>query len=425
MRFTRTFVLGLCMAGLLLIPTANSQTNPRQEKLLNGLRVLMWSSPTDKVQVRLRIHAGAVFDPQGKEGVAKLLAEAIFPNPDIREFFKDELGGNLEIVTKYDYVEFVASSKPEQFLRMLEALAPAISNPTIDKDTVEAVRPALLASVVEDEKKAAHSADSAAAQRLLGTFPYGRPLNGSAQSLQRIDFADLRFFYDRLFGADNATLTISGNFEPGLGFRAVRRYFGSWRKADRTVPATFRQPDPPPAGTQMVRSPEAGVAEIRYATRGIARNEKDYPAVALLSHILDARIRAKVPADRRGDVFVRHQTTLLPGMLMIGFTDIRREMTAAITGEKPKIEANDVIWSVLNDAITAAEFSAAKAAVFAERGRIDDATMWLDAYTFRLASVKQDSANFDAVTLADVQRVAHRIKSQPMASVLVLPTTNT
>jgi predicted Zn-dependent peptidase len=61
---------------------------PRQEKLLNGLKLLMWNEPAaDKVSVKIRIHSGAAFDTLNKEGTMALLADVLFPNESVREFF--------------------------------------------------------------------------------------------------------------------------------------------------------------------------------------------------------------------------------------------------------------------------------------------------------------------------------------------------
>jgi predicted Zn-dependent peptidase len=66
-------------------------SEPRQEKLLNGLKLLVWNKPqAEKIAVKLRIHSGSAFDPQGKEGVMALLAEAFFPNEAQREFFAED-----------------------------------------------------------------------------------------------------------------------------------------------------------------------------------------------------------------------------------------------------------------------------------------------------------------------------------------------
>jgi predicted Zn-dependent peptidase len=107
----------------LLVPAIFSQTSgaPQQEKLLNGLKIMMWPDRTsDKVAIRIRVHSGSAFDPQGKEGVMQLLADSIFPNQAAKDFFAEDLGGGLEVVSDYDMIEVNATAKPEHFLQMLE-----------------------------------------------------------------------------------------------------------------------------------------------------------------------------------------------------------------------------------------------------------------------------------------------------------------
>ena len=185
-------------------------SKPREEKLLNGLKVLMWSDASAKdVTVKIRFHSGAAFDPQGKEGVMKMLSGNIFPNEGAREFFSEDLGGGLEIITTYDFLQINASSKPDEFLTMLDTLAAAVANTNIDKPTTAKLREALLAQIKLLEADPVYVADRAAAKRLFGTFPYGRPQSGTTDSVAKIDFADLIDAKQRFLTADNATITVS------------------------------------------------------------------------------------------------------------------------------------------------------------------------------------------------------------------------
>src|SRR5262245_44449526 len=81
---------------------ALAQAAPREQKLLNGLRLLVWNEPTaDKLTLKLRIHSGAAFDPKNKMGVMALLGDITFPSDQSRAFFSEDLNGNLEITTAY------------------------------------------------------------------------------------------------------------------------------------------------------------------------------------------------------------------------------------------------------------------------------------------------------------------------------------
>ncbi|MCV5785569.1 hypothetical protein OFN20_32300, partial [Escherichia coli] len=71
-----------------------------------------------------------------------ILAGTFFPNPGAADFFREDLGGSLEISTTYDFIQITASSRPEEFLTLIESIANAVANPTIDKPTVETLKKA-------------------------------------------------------------------------------------------------------------------------------------------------------------------------------------------------------------------------------------------------------------------------------------------
>ncbi|HSI87895.1 MAG TPA: insulinase family protein, partial [Pyrinomonadaceae bacterium] len=148
----------------------------------------MWPNPAaDNVELKLRIHAGSSFDPQGREGTMKMLAETMFPDQTARDFFVEDLGGTLTITTTYDYIQLDASSEPQHYLTMLEMIATAVSGPLIDRETTAKVRTMVAAEQKRYAADTGYIADMTAADRLLGTFPYGRPILGTEESLASVD----------------------------------------------------------------------------------------------------------------------------------------------------------------------------------------------------------------------------------------------
>lgn len=377
---------------------------PRQEKLLNGLRLVMIDDgAADKVSLRVRIHAGSAFDPQGREGLMKLLAESVFPTPETMEFFTEDLGGTLDVVSNYDYIQVNATAKPSEFLRLLETVSTALKNPSIDKETVARLKQERLATLKEWEKDSGYIADNAVAARLFGTFPYGRPELGTAASIQKIDFADLRFAKDRFFGADNATVVISGNFDADLGYRAARRYLGAWLKSDTKIPATFRQPDEPDTKLAEVGS-GTGEPVYRFAFRGVSKADKDWTAAEILSRIFAGRLASFQNAA------VENRARLLPGVFVVSVASATPVESTAIAG-------------LLGRSITDTEFAKAKDDVSAAVSKLNPDDRWLDADTYRIES-KDTAKALQTVTLADVQRVSGRLLKNPMASVAVRPSAN-
>jgi len=164
------FVLSAVMLASFSIVYSQS-ASPREEKLLNGLKLLMFDAPSaDKVTLKVRIHAGSAFDPQGKEGLMKLLAANVFPNPEAKEYFADQLGGSLDVTTNYDYIQINATSRPDKLISMIETVAAAIVNMENDKETTAKLKASQLQKVNELATDPSYVADQAASARLLGAF---------------------------------------------------------------------------------------------------------------------------------------------------------------------------------------------------------------------------------------------------------------
>ena len=388
---------------------------PREEKLLNGLKLIMFDAPaSDKVTLKVRIHAGSAFDPQGKEGLMKLLAANIFPSPEAKEFFTD-LGGSLEIQSNYDYIQVNATSKPEGFLQMLETVANAIVNVDIDKETTAKLKAEQLKAIQELTGNPAYIADQTATARLFGTFPYGRPPDGTATSIAKIDHADLLDARQRFFTSDNATVAIAGKIDKDLTYRAVRRYFGAWLKSDKRVPSTFKQPDDPPAGVQMIDSPIADRFEARFVTRGPARSSNDLAAYSVAAALIEDRLRSQIPADANGAVTVESVDHVLPGSFVIRFSGAKQPSDV-------KIEANDIVSKALSTPVTEAEFQKAKPIGTGRLVEYNIYDRWLDVDTYKIETPEAFLKRVSSVSLANVQDVMSRLKSQPIAAVVVSST---
>ena len=414
-KFVLAAFITLAAASFSFAQNAKS-ANPRPEKLLNNLKLLMWQDAGgDKVTVKLRVHSGAAFDTLGKEGTMALLADALFPSESAKEFFTEELGGSVEVTSNYDYIQINATGSSDRILTILETIAAAVIRPDLDKETTAKIKSARLEKVKELEKNPAYIADLAVAKRLFGDYPYGRSAEGTTESLAKIDFADLILAKQRFLTADNTTLAVSGNIKYDYVFKAVRQLFGGWEKADKKVPATFAQPNAPKAGMSVLDSPLEKTSEFRFAMRGLSRNDKDFYASQILKHILQNRLQTREGKS----AFVRQESHVLPGYFVFGVSQwnvegIKRE------GNKIAMPVTDGYQNnFLKEPIKQNEFDQAKTAFAAESNQNDRINQWLDADTFKLTSIKDDAQNAQNVTIADVQRVLEKSQKEAVAYVLV------
>jgi zinc protease len=405
----------VCMASL--SPAFAQAKGPRQETLLNGLKVYIWNDPSaPTVSVKLRVHSGSSFDPQGKESTMRMLSEAIFPSNEARQFFIDDLQGSFALTSNYDYIQIDTSGRSSDLIVLLETLANAVANPQLDKETTDAVRLRVQSDLDAKLADPAYLADQIVSERLFGTFPYGRPAFGTKESLAKIDFADLRFAYDRFFGADNASLSIRGNIQPDVAYRAARRFFGAWLKSDRRVPSTFKQPSAPDTSLEVKNLSSDSGAEVRHAVRGFSRADGDHAASQILTEILDARLKqhvGKVAPNARASV--RNDAFILPGQLVFSVSSISPEAKVKLYPAGDSVDARSLIPSLLADPVSISEFEKAKAIVLAAAGgRMED--LWLDSDTYRITPAASQAAKIRAVTSADVQKLAGDVKVRPAVS---------
>ncbi len=411
-----------------------AQLQPRQEKLLNGLKILIWTDKqadnpkTAKTSVRLRIHSGSAFDLRGKTGMMALLADILFPSEQTKKFFREDLEGDIETKCNYDYIEIFISGKSGETLTILETLATAITKPAITKENFDKVRNARLAKLEELQKDDAYIADVSVAKRLLGEFPYGRPSEGTVESLKAIELADLIFAKDRYLTADNATLSIRTDLDSDLIYMAIRRLFGGWRKSDKIIPATFRQPDEPDTNTQVLEAQSEDLIEARSAARSVARNDKNFFAASVLAKVLTYRIRNQNAQINKERTLVVHRAHFLPGILIsklsmpkssISFQGESENGFVQNTTETIQTTAKFSLTDLLGEKITDDEFERAKNEFLDELNSKPLEELWLDVDTFKLTSVKDEIQKANNVTLEDVNKVAEDFKKKPIVNLIV------
>ena len=414
-------IIGLASLALFVVQAkAQAPPEPRRQQLLNGLRVLIWHRPGDQnVLLKLRIHSGAAFDLAGKAGGMALLGDILFPDPATREYFTEEMEGRLDVSTNHDSITITMQGRAASLEQIVEILRTAIVTTQITPENAAKLREGRIKVIRDTNISSTVLADRAIASRLFGDFPYGHPSGGSPESLARVDWADLMLARDRFLHANNATLVVIGGVQQARTMRALRQLLGGWRKSERIVPATFRQPEPPDPRTLLVNVPAGESAEIRLATRGLSRADADNAAANILAVVAKKRWERLVPELTKGPVFVRHQAKLLPGMFVLGASVNNSLAVQSIEA------ARSVVQSLVDNPISVTELDEAKREVLAERTKeLGDndgiAEGWLDVDTYRLSILVEQLRTLQAITANDLQRTAGRLfRGNPAAAVVM------
>ncbi len=416
-RFISCVGFALLLCGVLAsVSQAQSLPEARRETLLNGLRVVLWPRQDDtKVVLKLRIHSGAAFDLAGKSGTMALLGDTLFPDTTARDFIEKDLGGRLVVNTTQDTLDITMAGDATSFEDLVNVLRSALTNATPEPERVNALREARLKTLAPAQP------DDLVLARLFGTFPYGRNSAGATGELAKVDRNDVIFLRERFLNPNNATLVVAGNFAPDRAYRVLRQLLGNWRKSDTVVASTFRQPNTPDDRVLLVNEPNAEDVRVRLALRGLARNDKDYFALALLTEIARSRWQAALAEVPPARFNVRNAAHTLPGYWLMS-ADVRPADTArALSAARATLDA------LAADGPTQAELERARAALTAQitrqAGETEGvATFWLDGDTYRLPPFAESLRGLNAMTNKDLQRTAFRLfRAVPVAVVVSGP----
>ena len=415
----RLLILGLIclLSGLVPKVSFAQSAGPQREQLLNGLRILLLTRPGDpNVLLKLRINSGAAFDPAGKAGTMSLLGDILFPDAATHDYFKDEMGGRLEVETNYDAINITLQGRSTDYDRIVDVMRAALITTPLTPENVVKVREAKIKALTAAKPTASEMANRVVAGRLFGTFPYAIPEVGTVDSLARIDRADLMLAREKFLSPDNATLVIIGGVDQRRAMRALRQLLGGWRKSDQLVPATFRQPTPPDPRTLIANAPGTQVAEVRLVTRGVARADRDYSAVTLLSAIARDRWQKQL-RDLKGPLFVKQEAHVLPGIFLMGAA-VDSTAAAQTLGS-----ARSVLKSLVTSPILPGEIEKAKTGVPPDGVLYDSdalANAWLDIEAYALPTITEQTRVWNSLTPADLQKVAARLFADPALATVVV-----
>ncbi|QIZ75578.1 M16 family metallopeptidase [Ferrimonas lipolytica] len=228
--------------GVTFIEQSSADSNaihiPYQKyQLDNGLTVLLSPDSSDPlVHVDVTYHVGSAREQLGKSGFAHFFEHMMFQgsaNVADEQHFKvvTEAGGTLNGTTNTDrtnYYETVPANQLEKML-WLEAdrmgfLLPAVTEQAfeIQRETVKNERGQRV-----DNRPYGRLWERVNQAMYPQDHPYSWPVIGWLDDLDRGTVADLRQFFQRWYGPNNATLTIGGDIDPAQTLAWVNRYFGS------------------------------------------------------------------------------------------------------------------------------------------------------------------------------------------------------
>ncbi|HEX5437737.1 MAG TPA: pitrilysin family protein [Gemmatimonadaceae bacterium] len=431
MRRLTTLLAALAAAVTLLSGRVQAQTPGHvaltQFSLPNGLHVILDEDHTAQVvAVDVWYHVGSRNERRGRSGFAHLFEHMMFEGSahvkkDQYMKFIQSAGGRDNANTTEDHTGFyeVLPSNRLNLGLWLEAdrmRSLAITDSTFHNQR-ETVKEERRLRVDNQPYAAALFVDDYALFDSATCFPYSHSVIGSMDDLNAATVEDVRAFHAQYYAPNNATLVLVGDFTPANAKRLVTQYFGDVPRASDPPPVVCHQAFDTGAMHRAVSDPKATLPATVHAFRIPAYDNRDTPALTLLATILgqgeSSRLNRTLARQDKAAVAAQALTNPFgprrgPGVFII----------LAIANQGVKVDSLDQLLtaqlaSIATGGVTEAELTKAKnahraGAIFERQEALSMAEALQSAALFLGSpdAINTDLARYDAVTVADIKRVA-------------------
>src|SRR5262249_2783049 len=220
-------------AAVALAQTTVASSPPVTFTLANGLQVLVIPDHrTPVVTQMIWYKVGSADETPGKSGLAHFLEHLMFKGTEKHpagEFSKvvQQIGGNENAFTSTDYTGYFQRVTKDQLPRMMEFEADRMTGLILKDENVLPERDVVLE---EFNMRVANNPDARLTEQMMAALylnhPYGRPVIGWRQEIEKLDREDALAFYKRFYAPNNAILIIAGDVEAAEVRPLVEKFYG-------------------------------------------------------------------------------------------------------------------------------------------------------------------------------------------------------
>jgi zinc protease len=263
----------------------------------NGLEVVIHEDHSDPVvAVYVQYHVGSAREEPGRSGFAHLFEHMLFQGSahvgDDQHFkLVQEAGGTLNGSTTRDrtnYFEVLPSNQLELAL-WLEADRMGWLLPGMTQEKLDLQRDVVKNERRQNYENRPYGMGSAwtAAELYPAEHPYHWLTIGSQEDLTAASLDDVKSFFSRWYGPNNATLAIGGDVDPKQVLALVDKYFGSIPRGPEVA-----KPKPQPvqlsADKRIVAEDRVKQPQLSLTWTTVERNHPDEAALDILGRVLAA-----------------------------------------------------------------------------------------------------------------------------------------
>ena len=210
-----------CFAGCFVTTTSNGLTVILQEDHTNPL-----------VAVDVWVKAGSSHENKNISGVSHFIEHLTFGatakrEPGDMDIEMESLGGTLDAHTSKDWAHFNTTVRSKDVSKALDILADAIMNPQFRKSDVDKERLVILDEIAKKNADPVKICQDILAKDLYGNNSYALPVEGTADTVNKITRDDIKQYHDKYYTADNIAVVMVGDIERQKAIDEVSKAFQS------------------------------------------------------------------------------------------------------------------------------------------------------------------------------------------------------
>jgi zinc protease len=292
LRVPRWLCLSLGVATWILLSCSllDAMAPVQRVALPNGLVVLTSEEHSlPFVTFKLLIHAGARRDPSGQGGLASLTARALLfgtlkqSMASVNEQL-DFMGASLSSDAGRDYMVLSLRVLKKDLGDGFKLFMEVLSQPAFPADEVENEVTRTLAAIRASEDRPGEVAEKAFSKALYGAGPYGQPVIGTKESVEKLTVEGVRRFHGSCYDPNNSIMVIVGDIEEHALKDTIVPQLSAWKGRAAAVSAVETKPENAKQ-TVMIDRPLTQ-ANLILGHEGITRDNPDFYAVTVMNYIL-------------------------------------------------------------------------------------------------------------------------------------------
>ena len=285
--------LALFAMTLALMPATPAFSGAsRIERIVTPAGIEFWlvrDKNLPMVSLDFAFHGGAAQDPADKPGVANIVAALLDEGAgdlDAPAFHErlEERAISLTFGANRDTLRGSIRALTEHREQAFDLLRLALTAPRFDGQELERVRAAVLAQLRRRSTNPSDIAGDRWFARAFAGHPYGRPIQGTPESVNKIAIEDLRVYLRRVVARSNLKIAVVGDTDAAQMAALIDRTFAGLPARSDLTPIA----DMAPLGLGTHETVELKVPQtvITFGGLGLKRADPDFIPAFVLNHIL-------------------------------------------------------------------------------------------------------------------------------------------